>query len=205
LFFFSLPSVFSQEDKIGEKKSIKIDAKITPIKKPTSLNSNSINGFKNAFTNSQKTKTKAQVDAALKNKGIITQAKLNEELASKHLKLLNGQYKRVDQHLGDFSSNSKYVRIICRDFQYPDGDRVSIYINNVLVVYNIVLAKEYQQFKIPLDRGINRIAFKALNQGGSGPNTAGFKVYDDQGSLISANEWNLATGAIATLLIVKDK
>ncbi len=205
LCFFSILSTFSQEDKIDKKKSIKINAKINTIKKPTSLNSDSTNGFKNAYNNSQKTRKQAQIDAALKNKGIISKAKLKEELANKHLKLISGQYKRVDQHLGDFRSNSEYIKIICRDFQHPDGDRVTIYINNIPVVYNIVLTQAYQQFKIPLEKGINKIAIKALNQGTSGPNTAGFKVYDDSGSLISENEWNLATGAVATLLIVKDK
>ena len=106
--------------------------------------------------------------------------------------------------MGNFRSNSKYVSIFCRDYQHPDGDRVTIYINDIPVVYNIVLKQAYQKFKIPLVTGVNKIAFKALNQGTSGPNTAGFKVYDDTGSLISSNDWNLATGAIATLLIVKD-
>mgnify|MGYP006883055310 CR=1 FL=1 len=201
----SVHSTFSQEDKIGKKKSVKINAKITPVKKASDLKIDANKGFKNAFKNSQKNKTQAQKDAALKNKGIISQAKVNEERWAKNFKAINGQYKRVDQHLGDFRSNSKYVRIICRDYQYPDGDRVTIYINDIPAIYNIVLTQTYQEFKIPLQKGINKIAFKALNQGTSGPNTAAFKVYDDAESLISANEWNLATGAIATLLIVKDK
>jgi hypothetical protein len=73
------------------------------------------------------------------------------------------------------------------------------------VVYNITLRENYQKFNIPLDVGINKIVIEALNQGTSGPNTAAFKVYSDSGSLISSNEWNLATGAKATLLIAKDK
>ena len=202
---FSVGTLCSQEDKIGNKKKVKIDAKITPIKKPTPINPNSTDGFKNAYKNSKKTKTQAQLDAELKNKGIISQAKLNEERSAKKLKTINGQYKRVDQHLGDFRSDSKYIRIICRDYQNPDGDRVTIYINDIPVIYNIVLESSNQEFKIPLTQGINKIAFKALNQGTSGPNTASFKIFDDANSLISANNWDLATGAVATLLIVKDK
>jgi hypothetical protein len=67
------------------------------------------------------------------------------------------------------------------------------------------LQKNYQKFNIPLEVGINKIAFKALNQGTSGPNTAAFKVYNDAGMLLSSNEWNLATGAKATIVIAKDK
>ena len=58
---------------------------------------------------------------------------------------------------------------------------------------------------MPLQVGLNKIAFVALNQGTSGPNTAGFKVYDDAGNVISSTEWNLATGAKATVIIAKDK
>ena len=38
------------------------------------------------------------------------------------------QYPVIDQDLGSFSTKSKSVNIICRDFQYPDGDKVTIFI-----------------------------------------------------------------------------
>jgi len=201
--FFGSQFLVAQIDNKKKGTSIAIKA-TTAIKKPKSLTIDTTKGFKNAYKNTKK--TNAQKENELKNKGIKPQAKINEERFLKSFKKINGQYQypRVDQHLGDFRSNSKYVRIICRDYQYPDGDRVTIYINDIPAVYNIVLTQAYQEFKIPLVTGVNKIAFKALNQGTSGPNTAGFKVYDDIGSLISSNEWNLATGAIATLLIVKD-
>ena len=52
---------------------------------------------------------------------------------------------------------------------------------------------------------MNKIIILALNQGTSGPNTAAFKVFNDAGMLLSSNEWNLATGAKATLLIAKEQ
>lgn len=203
----SVQSIHSQEDKIGKKRSIPIKAIILPVKKPDSLNFDATKGFKNAFNNSQKTKTQAQKDADLRNKGIINQAKLNEERVLKAYKKINGRYiyPKVDQDLGSFRTDSDNVTIICRDFQYPDGDMVTILINNIPVIRNITLKQNYQKFTIPIGVGINRIAFRALNQGSSGPNTAAFKVYDDSNNLISSNEWNLATGAVATILIAKDK
>ena len=210
LFSFSFLSAFSQIDNStkGKSKGTKIPLTIkntNPLKKTASLNLNSHNGFKNAHKKAQKRKTLAEKELELKNKGILSKEKIREANWNKAFKTINGQYKRVDQHLGDFRSDSKYVRIICRDFQYPDGDRVTIFINDIPAVYNIVLTQAYQEFKIPLVKGVNKIAFKALNQGTSGPNTAGFKVYDDASNLISKNEWNLATGAVASLLIVKNK
>lgn len=206
LFVFTLANAQFEGTKNTKKGTgleiLAIDSK-TP-KKPNSITVASEKGFKKAYKNKKKTKKKRE--QALKNKGIITQAKLNEERFLKSFKKINGryQYPRIDQDLGSFRTQSKYVRIICRDFQYPDGDRVTIYINDIPAVVNVVLKEAYQEFIIPLETGINKIAFVALNQGTSGPNTAGFKVYSDSGSLISSNEWNLATGARATLLIVKD-
>ncbi|MDG1039635.1 MAG: hypothetical protein P8H13_06425 [Polaribacter sp.] len=203
----SLQSINSQEDKIGKKKVVSIKAKVTPVKKPGSLNFDATKGFKNAHKNSLKTKTQAQIDAALKSKGITTKARIDEESFLKAYKKINGryQYPKIDQDLGSFRTSSKYITIICRDFQYPDGDRVAILNNGITLINSITLQQNYQKFTIPIDTGINRIAFRALNQGTSGPNTAGFKVYDDSNNLISSNEWNLATGATATILIAKDK
>ncbi|MBT5644997.1 MAG: hypothetical protein HOI78_01505, partial [Polaribacter sp.] len=165
------------------------------------------NGFKNAFDKEKEKLKRKKSERDFNNKGILTTAKLNEERFLKAFKKINGQYiyPKIDQDLGSFRTNSKSVNIICRDFQYPDGDRVTILINDIPVIQNIVLQQNYQKFNIPIDIGINRIAFKALNQGSSGPNTAAFKVYNDAGMLISSNEWNLATGAKATLVIAKDK
>ena len=56
---------------------------------------------------------------------------------------------------------------------------------------------------LKLKEGFNKIDFVALNQGSSGPNTAELRIYDDSENLLSANQWNLATGSTATLIIVK--
>jgi len=192
----------SGTDKTGKKKAIiAVDAKVIEI--PETIKVDSEDGFKTAHKNRKK--TQKEKDDELNNKGILTQAKMNEELVLKKFKGINGmfQYPVIDQDLGSFRTNSKSIRVICRDFQYPDGDRVSILVNDVPVVINIVLEQSYQSFVIPLDVGVNKIAFEALNQGTSGPNTAGFKVYNGVGSLISSNEWNLATGAKATLVIAR--
>ena len=175
--------------------------------KTSSIELKGNNGFKNAFDKEKEKLKREKNESDFNNKGILTTAKLNEERFLKAFKKINGQYiyPKIDQDLGSFRTNSKSVNIICRDFQYPDGDRVTILINDIPVIQNIVLEQSYQKFNIPLDIGINRIAFKALNQGSSGPNTAAFKVYNDAGVLISSNEWNLATGAKATLVIAKDK
>lgn len=109
-----------------------------------------------------------------------------------------------DQDLGTFRVGSKFVKIVCRDYSYVDGDRVSILVNDEVVQANILLGAAFVGFNLDLKPGFNKISFQALNQGSSGPNTAQFIIYDDVGGIISSNEWNLLTGVKANLLIVKE-
>lgn len=139
----------------------------------------------------------AQVD------GILTPEQLHSKKVAKQRGEIKKEYKKIDQYLGGFSSTSKKVFILCRDFQYPDGDEVTIYLNDEPVIRNLVLDTSIKQFILPLKKGLNVISFKAINQGSSGPNTAAFGIYDENGIEISSNAWNLATGAKATLSIAR--
>ena len=111
---------------------------------------------------------------------------------------------KVDQYLGDFKSNAPFVQVIFRDHEAQDGDRVRILFNEREVEANVLLEQRFKRLNVDLLSGFNKIEFIALNQGDSGPNTAEIRVYDDQGGLIMANQWNLATGSRATLIVVKD-
>ena len=113
------------------------------------------------------------------------------------------QRLKSNMSLGTVSSTSKTVKIECRDHAYIDGDRIRIYVNEKPVSTNIGLKYNYYVLYVNLEPGYNRIDFQALNQGLSGPNTAELIVYDDKGTIISAKEWNLATGQTATLGIIK--
>lgn len=194
----------------GSKKGGKSLGIIAPpakkVTKPKGLDDpKNTSGFKNAHKKQQEKYKKKQKKIAFDRKGVLSQAKLNEERFHKNFKKINGKYPKIDQDLGSFRTKGKSVKILCRDYQYPDGDRVTIYVNDIPVVYNITLKQSYQVFEIPLDKVINKIHIKALNQGSSGPNTAAFKIYGKSGNLLSSNEWNLATGAKATLIITRDE
>lgn len=145
----------------------------------------------------------AEARKTLNNKGIVDPQKVHEQRLKKEMAEINRQYAKIDQYLGGFSSTSDAVTIVCRDFQYPDGDIVTIYLNDEPIIKNITLTRSFKQFKLPLKKGLNVISFKAVNQGSSGPNTAAFMVFGDKGEVISSNEWNLATGAKATLSIAR--
>lgn len=106
--------------------------------------------------------------------------------------------------LGTIRSTTTRVRIETRDHSYIDGDRIKIYLNEKVVSTNVGLKGNYYVIYLSLEQGYNRIDFQALNQGFSGPNTAEFRIYDDNGILLSAKEWNLTTGQTATIGIIKN-
>jgi hypothetical protein len=133
------------------------------------------------------------------NPGKLVEDKLNKKPQGE-----NQQVYRSNQFLGDFKTKATFVHIQCRDYGLIDGDRVSVYLNDVVVTSEIFLTEDFRDLELTLKSGFNKIEIMALNQGTSGPNTAEFQVFDDQQKLISANQWNLATGFKATLIIVKE-
>lgn len=112
-------------------------------------------------------------------------------------------FKR-NQFLGDIKTESGKVKIVYRDHQLEDGDLIRIIINDEVVQYRVMLTNMSKSIEVFLKDGFNKVDFKALNQGTSGPNTAEFRVYDDAGNLLSAKQWNLATGYKASIIIVKE-
>ncbi|WP_373058364.1 hypothetical protein [Zunongwangia sp. H14] len=112
---------------------------------------------------------------------------------------------RVDQYLGDFKTKGKFVELYCRDHEYVDGDKVRISVNGTVVEPSISLGAGYRPILITLANGLNNIEFEALNQGSSGPNTAELRVFDEDGEPLARKEWNLLTGAKASLIVVKNQ
>lgn len=106
--------------------------------------------------------------------------------------------------LGRIETDSKSIRIICRDHSYVDGDRVKLYVNEEVIRRSITLSGGYYTIDIDLKEGFNRIDIEALNQGSSGPNTAEFKVLGENGVVLADKEWNILTGYIATLVVMKN-
>ena len=106
--------------------------------------------------------------------------------------------------LGRYETNTSKIRIVCRDHSYVDGDRVKLYVNEEVIRRSITLEGGYFIIDVDLVEGFNRIDIEALNQGSSGPNTAEFKVFDDNGNLLASREWNILTGYIATMVVMKN-
>ena len=111
---------------------------------------------------------------------------------------------KSNQFMGDYRIKGSKARIIFRDHEYPDGDRVRILHNDQVIQPNVLLVERFKGLSVSLVEGFNKIDFIALNQGESGPNTAEVRVYDEVGNMTASNQWNLATGVRATYILVKE-
>lgn len=133
------------------------------------------------------------------NPGDVYRDKLNKKEDKSE-----GLVYRKNQNLGNFSTGSLTAKVRYRDAAYVDGDKIRVYLNDKVIEYQVILDSNFQGFEIVLEKGFNKIDFEALNQGSSGPNTAEFQIYDDNGGLISASQWNLGTGFKATIVVTKE-
>jgi hypothetical protein len=143
------------------------------------------------------------IDLTLKNDFIKPGAVYQEKLNKNREGEVNQEFRR-NQNLGDFKTKSIFVKILCRDNQMVDGDRVRIYINDLIIKENVLLEGYYQTFEITLKNGFNKIDIEAINEGYATGNTAEIQLFDDKDVSIFSNEWKLSTGFKATIIVVKE-
>ena len=197
----------------AEKKSIKIPAEENkdsttvspvPIKPKEEQNlSKTFGTINNKPLTIEKRKEEFSMieKSNLRDPGELFEERWNKKAVEQGIKMES----MSDQFLGDFKSNGGHVNIMCRDHEFPDGDLVRVFVNDEVFIPTLLLSSGYKSFDVPLTVGFNKITFLALNQGDSGPNTAEFVVYDDNGVLVSSKRWNLLTGVKATIIVTKDE
>lgn len=195
-----IPAVTSPKKKDEAPKKIKV----APKKNPKAEDDKSKNNT-NAKNGIIKLKETEKPFSMFNDDGLRSPGEIFEERWRKEAQRTGIRQFMSDQFLGQFNVDTKFVNIVCRDHEYPDGDRVSISLNEDIVYRNVTLQSQYRRLKINLIDGINKIDITALNQGDSGPNTAEFVVYDDKGNIVSSKEWNLLTGVKATITFINEK
>ncbi len=213
--FLGSTVAFSQV-KDQENKSIRIPAEISPTNKDSSLTKVKVapkfdveddkaGGKANTKANNYVSKVEKRPFSMVYNDGLKDPGQIFEQRWKKDAAKSGIVRTMSDQFLGEHRVDSKFVNIICRYHEYPDGDRVEISVNDQLVNSNLLLTSSYRKVQVNLLDGKNTIEIKALNQGDSGPNTAEFLVYDDKGNLVSSKEWNLLTGVKAIIVFINEK
>ena len=173
----------------------------TVIKFESSIGKNEDKTFLNGFSLLPKKEEKSlMVKEPVRTAGELWEKKVKGTLKGE--RDIQTKFKS-DTFLGDFKSETKVVKIACRDHEYPDGDIVRIWLNDKVAVNSILLTEDFTSVYLELNEGINKIEIEALNQGESGPNTAQFVIVDDKGHVITNNKWNLLTGAKAKMVVTK--
>jgi hypothetical protein len=130
---------------------------------------------------------------------------LDKALKDAGLKEGRGTLVKKNISLGDFKTKSQYFIVKFRDFGAIDGDLVKVSSNDQVIRQQLLLDGSFQDVKINLVDGFNKLDFEALNIGSLGGNTAEIRVYDDKGNLVTNDYWdNLAAGFKASIVVTKE-
>lgn len=202
----NIPAIESEEGEATETNNLDIKPFEAPAEEELNT-SNKVNGltvYKRPNLNTEEgfsmfDKKKYANPAELYKNNLDKQLQMPESEAVNP----NAVGSLVDQYFGDFETKSGVVNIIYRDYQAFDGDRVIIYLNDDIIKSNVLLTTSFKGLSLVLQPGLNKIEFQALNTGTSGPNTAEFRISDDDGNFITGNTWNLAKGVKGSIIIVK--
>ncbi|WP_406683704.1 hypothetical protein N1F78_13585 [Seonamhaeicola sp. MEBiC1930] len=111
---------------------------------------------------------------------------------------------KVDVFFGNHRTKSKHVRVLYRDYGLEDGDYVRVSVNDEIIQFRVSLRNAFKGFKIELKEGVNLIEFLALNEGYALPNTAHFRIVDDNDNIIASDLWALSVNVKGTIHIIKE-
>jgi hypothetical protein len=160
---------------------------------------------KKTFTGADLTKKDEEFSMVKKeefvNRGSEFQDKVNQSVQRKGES--NIAY-RGNQSFGEIRTKSSYLNIFSADYGLEDGDRIRVLVNDKVVIAEFTLTNNTRSLQLPLQPGFNKVDFEAMNQGTSGPNTAEFTIYDDKDKQLMSNQWNLATGFKASVMVIKE-
>ncbi len=111
---------------------------------------------------------------------------------------------KVDVFFGEHRTKSKTVRVMYRDYGLEDGDLVRVSVNDEIIVYRAGLSNAFSGFKIELKPGVNKIEFLALDEGYALPNTAHFRIVDEDNKIVAADLWALSINVKGTVNIFRE-
>ncbi|TBX70353.1 hypothetical protein EZL74_04035 [Flavobacterium silvisoli] len=171
------PSIFDKKDKLTESVSL--------LKKQPE-EEKSVMDNKPQFENPAKAYTEKMNDM-MKQEGVSRE-------------IVNS-----DMFLGEYTVTTFNISIACRDYGAIDGDNVSIWLNDQIVVPAIYLESGMKKYKLELKEGLNTIKIQALNTGELFPNTGQFVFYDGHEVVVTNQKWALNTGYNAIVKIRKVK
>jgi len=126
--------------------------------------------------------------------------KMNDKMKREGVSL---EIVNSDVFLGEFTVTTFKISVACRDFGAIDGDNVSIWLNDKMVIPVIDLESGFKRYPLELKEGLNTIQIEALNTGELFPNTGQFVFYDANEKLVTNQQWSLNSGYKAIVKIRK--
>lgn len=207
LLITSGTSLFAQVDNPMGGLAIpkaKSTVKSTPVKAKTDVPSTVMPPAKtyNATDLTKKTEEFTMVKKEeFVNRGTEYENRVNQSVQRKGE---SNEAFRGNQSFGEIRTKSGYFNIVSADYGLEDGDRIRVLVNDRVVIPEFMLTNNSRGLMINLQPGFNKIEFEAMNQGTSGPNTAQFTVFDDNDNMLMSNQWNLATGFKASIMVIKE-
>ncbi len=126
--------------------------------------------------------------------------KMNKKYASES----SGNVKFENIYFGEIKTKSEFIIVMYRDYSEVDSDYISVTVGESLVERQTMLGGGYKLNHVKLVAGKNSITFTALNEGLAPPNTAEFKILDDQNRVLYNSQWALKKDYKAIIDIIKE-
>ena len=132
---------------------------------------------------------------------------LRRNLYKKHMEKNSLQIPMIDKDIGVFKTTSVDINIDCFDYGVIDGDKITILKNDIPIVTNYILKREFtdKTIKIPLNIGFNKIEILATSEGQLRPNSGAFTLFDNFEKEVFSDFWMLAKGAKVIAHIIREK
>ena len=212
LLLLSVYQLSAQLDyNLGTKKKGETNAIILnnskEVLKPSSLEVQGNNGFKNAYKKENEQLKKVEKEKALNTKGILTKELARKIKFQKFIEQNTLQIPMIDKDIGVFRTTSENIYLNAFDFGRIDGDQVTVLKNGKPFVINLTLfnRQKTKTIVIPLDIGFNLIEILSINEGNYRPNTGAFTLFDDENKEVFSDLWALAKGAKVIGNIIREK
>jgi hypothetical protein len=159
-----------------------------------------INGSINLLNFRKVLKRAKKLDRKIDRTVLISKEKRDRVNLVRDLDSLNMNILRKNEALSVFTDLDE-VQLTLYDAGREDGDRISVFVNNSVLLKNYTVAKAKRRITIPLGTSPTTIRLKALNNGSIGENTVKLEILLNGNNIESLT--NLKSGEEASIVLRK--
>lgn len=150
------------------------------------------------------TKRAEKVDNIIKKSKRIDEHTKASVSVLKTLDSLSMNVLKANQNLSTFS-NAKKVTLKISDAGKVDGDKISIYLNDTILLKNYIVTKNIKEIDIPLKSKKTTIKVYALNLGSISPNTAKIEIINSNTTIKTLTSLKKNEKTLITIIKKDDK